>query len=126
QQSVKLNRLVESNNSAMVTVRSNDGDCNEVESRHLVPGDLIDLTGKRFFLPCDCILLRGSCIVNEGMLTGESIPVTKTPLVFAENATPWKVQSGEDYKRHILFCGTEVIQTTSSGLGQVTAVVLKT
>ncbi|XP_066458045.1 probable cation-transporting ATPase 13A4 isoform X2 [Eleutherodactylus coqui] len=126
QQSVKLNRLVESNNSAMVTVHTSDGGDEEMESRHLVPGDLIVLTGKRFFLPCDCILLRGSCIVNEGMLTGESIPVTKTPLDQVINCTPWKIHSGEDYKRHVLFCGTEVIQTTASGSSSVTAVVLQT
>ncbi|XP_066458024.1 probable cation-transporting ATPase 13A4 isoform X2 [Eleutherodactylus coqui] len=126
QQSVKLNRLVESNNSAMVTVHTSDGGDEEMESRHLVPGDLIILTGKRFFLPCDCILLRGSCIVNEGMLTGESIPVTKTTLDQVINCTPWKIHSGEDYKRHVLFCGTEVIQTTASGSSSVTAVVLQT
>ncbi|KAE8603791.1 hypothetical protein XENTR_v10014467 [Xenopus tropicalis] len=126
QQSVKLNRLVESNNSASVTVLMKDGDSYDVESRQLVPGDIIVLTGKRFFLPCDCILLEGSCIVNEGMLTGESIPVTKTPLDRSESAKPWKIQSGEDYKRHVLFCGTEVIQATSTGADPVTAVVVQT
>ncbi|XP_075058381.1 putative cation-transporting ATPase 13A4 isoform X2 [Mixophyes fleayi] len=126
QQSVKLHRLVESNNSAVVTVHTSNGDNEEMESRHLVPGDLIVLTGKKFFLPCDCILLRGSCIVNEGMLTGESIPVTKTALDHVTNCTPWKIQSGEDYKRHVLFCGTEVIQTTRSGSAAVTAIVLHT
>ncbi|KAM4040345.1 putative cation-transporting ATPase 13A4 isoform 2-T2 [Anomaloglossus baeobatrachus] len=126
QQSVKLNRLVESNNSAMVTVHTSDDGNEEMESRHLVPGDLLVLSGKRFFLPCDCILLRGSCIVNEGMLTGESIPVTKTPLDQVKNCTPWKIHSGEDYKGHVLFCGTEVIQTTASGSMHVTAVVMQT
>ncbi|XP_071998722.1 probable cation-transporting ATPase 13A4 isoform X1 [Engystomops pustulosus] len=126
QQSVKLNRLVESNNSAVITVHTSDGGDEEMESRHLVPGDQIVLTGKRFFLPCDCILLKGSCIVNEGMLTGESIPVTKTPLDQVTDCTPWKIHSGEDYKRHVLFCGTEVIQTTSSGSAPVTAVVMQT
>ncbi|KAM3930935.1 putative cation-transporting ATPase 13A4 [Leptodactylus fuscus] len=126
QQSVKLHKLVESNNSAVITVHTSDGGNEDMESRHLVPGDLIVLTGKRFFLPCDCILLRGSCIVNEGMLTGESIPVTKTPLDQVVNSTPWKLHSGEDYKRHVLFCGTEVIQTTTSGSLPVTAVVLQT
>ncbi|XP_072264327.1 probable cation-transporting ATPase 13A4 [Pyxicephalus adspersus] len=125
-QSVKLHQLVESNNSSVVTVHTSDG-CNEdMESRHLVPGDLIVLTGTRFFLPCDCILLSGSCIVNEGMLTGESIPVTKTHLDNATDCLPWKVHSGEDYKRHVLYCGTEVIQATPSGSSHATAVVLQT
>ncbi|OCT80720.1 probable cation-transporting ATPase 13A4 [Xenopus laevis] len=126
QQSVKLNKLVESNNSASVTVLMKNGDSFDVESRQLVPGDIIVLTGKRFFLPCDCILLKGSCIVNEGMLTGESIPVTKTPLDCAESSKPWKIHSGEDYKRHVLFCGTEVIQATSAGSAPVTALVMQT
>ncbi|XP_073434756.1 probable cation-transporting ATPase 13A4 [Dendrobates tinctorius] len=126
QQSVKLNQLVESNNSAVITVHTSDAGNEEMESRYLVPGDLLVLSGKRFFLPCDCILLRGTCIVNEGMLTGESIPVTKIPLDQVTNCTPWKIHSGEDYKRNVLFCGTEVIQTTASGSSPVTAVVMQT
>lgn len=49
QQSVKLHNLVEDHNKVQVTVT--------------VKG-----TGK-FSLPCDAILIDGSCVVNEGMLT---------------------------------------------------------
>ncbi|XP_071998704.1 probable cation-transporting ATPase 13A4 isoform X2 [Engystomops pustulosus] len=125
-QSVKLHKMVSSNNSIKVAVLGKDGDIQELESQYLVPGDVIVLTGRRIYLPCDSLLLTGSCVVNEGMLTGESVPVTKTPLPNVDNSVPWKVHSGEDYKRHVLFCGTEVIQTQASQRSVVKAVVLRT
>ncbi|XP_075719779.1 putative cation-transporting ATPase 13A4 [Rhinoderma darwinii] len=125
-QSVKLHKMVSSNNSMKVTILGKNGDIQELESQYLVPGDVMILTGKKFYLPCDFILITGSCVVNEGMLTGESVPVTKTPLPNIDNSIPWKIHSGEDYKRHVLFCGTEIIQTQASNKSLVKAVVLRT
>ena len=51
-----------------------------VSSAELVPGDLL-LINNRSKLPCDCILVKGSCIMNEAILTGESIPINKTSLI---------------------------------------------
>ncbi|XP_042734340.1 probable cation-transporting ATPase 13A5 [Lagopus leucura] len=126
QQSTKLHDLVEEHNKVQVTVCTKNEGFKELESRYLVPGDVFLLDGKKLSLPCDAVLIDGSCIVNEGMLTGESIPVTKTLLPLTESLEPWKAHSMEDYRRHVLFCGTEVIQAKSSGRGPARAVVLQT
>ncbi|KAF1434765.1 putative cation-transporting ATPase 13A4, partial [Spheniscus demersus] len=125
-QSVKLHRLVESHNNIMVTVCRNKEGFQELESHHLVPGDTLVLKEGKTLLPCDAILISGQCIVNESMLTGESTPVTKTHLPQADNFKPWRMHCAEDYKKHVLFCGTEVIQTKADDRGLVKAVVLQT
>ncbi|XP_054441113.1 probable cation-transporting ATPase 13A4 [Pteronotus mesoamericanus] len=126
EQSVKLHRLVESHNNITVPVCGRKSGVREQESRLLVPGDLLILKGNKVQMPCDAILIDGSCVVNEGMLTGESIPVTKTPLPKMDSSVPWKTQNEADYKRHVLFCGTEVIQVAGACSGAVRAVVLQT
>ncbi|KAG9493960.1 hypothetical protein GDO78_001695 [Eleutherodactylus coqui] len=123
QQSIKLHRLVESHNNIKVSVYGKQKGIFHEESRHLAPGDVI-VVERNSLLPCDALLISGACIVNESMLTGESIPVTKTSLPNVDNTEPWKVHSVDDYKRHILFCGTQVIQTKSSDY--VKAVVMRT
>ncbi|KAG8445088.1 hypothetical protein GDO86_010017 [Hymenochirus boettgeri] len=125
-QSVKLHNMAKSYNSIVATVLRKNGEIEDVESQSLVPGDVLVLLGNQLFLPCDAILINGECTVNEGMLTGESIPVTKIPLPHTDSNVPWKIQSGEDYNKHILFCGTEVIQTKAIGQCLVKAVVLQT
>nr|XP_020820309.1 probable cation-transporting ATPase 13A4 isoform X2 [Phascolarctos cinereus] len=125
EQSIKIHRLVESHNSILVTVCRRKG-IEALESRYLVPGDLLSLSGNKIQMPCDAILIDGGCVVNESMLTGESIPVIKTALPKVGDTVPWKLCGREDFRRHILFCGTEVLQTKSAGSGTVKAVVLQT
>lgn len=48
-----------------------------INSSFLIPGDLVEIPEK-CALPCDIIILSGTCIVNESMLTGESIPIIKS------------------------------------------------
>lgn len=50
-----------------------------ISSLDLVNGDLIVITPE-MKLPADILLLDGDCIVNEGMLTGESIPIKKSSI----------------------------------------------
>ncbi|MCL4136628.1 UNVERIFIED_CONTAM: hypothetical protein GTU68_051500, partial [Idotea baltica] len=74
-------------------------------------------------MACDAVLISGNVIVNESMLTGESVPVTKTPLTLSEEGETY---SPERHKRHTLFCGTNVIQTRYYGKEQVLAIVVRT
>lgn len=53
-----------------------DGHIMDVKSVELVPGDLIIPDGE---IMCDCILVRDEVYVNEASLTGESLPIGKTP-----------------------------------------------
>ena len=58
----------------------------ELSSKDLVPGDLLLLpTGGGYMMECDAVLVEGTCVVNESMLTGESIPITKVCYCFG----PW-------------------------------------
>eukprot|EP01031_Cornospumella_fuschlensis_P030484 gene30484-36845_t len=50
-----------------------------IQDSHLVPGDKFLITAD-MTLPCDAILLTGKVVVDESMLTGESVPVSKVPI----------------------------------------------
>ena len=45
----------------------------------LIPGDIVEIT-QNLEIPADMILLEGTCVINETMLTGESTPVIKTSI----------------------------------------------
>ena len=49
-----------------------DFDIISEQSINLVPGDIFELPDDGMAMPCDCILLSGSVIINEAMLTGET------------------------------------------------------
>ncbi|GAA5848800.1 hypothetical protein JCM8547_006349 [Rhodosporidiobolus lusitaniae] len=83
------------------------------DSSDLVPGDLIDLSEISLTtFPADLLLLSGDAIVNESMLTGESVPVSKVPIepeVIGLVSAP----GGEipaDLSRHVVYNGTKVIR----------------
>uniref|UniRef100_A0A8K9Y6L6 ATPase cation transporting 13A2 n=1 Tax=Oncorhynchus mykiss TaxID=8022 RepID=A0A8K9Y6L6_ONCMY len=94
-----------------------------LSSVELVPGDCVLIPQEGLLLPCDAALLAGECMVNESMLTGESVPVMKTPLPAAGGR-----YSPETQRRHTLFCGTQCIQAKGGrpGRGGAIAVVTST
>lgn len=48
-------------------------------TEELLPGDLFSLkrSKKHDTVPCDCLLVHGSAVLNEATLTGESVPQMK-------------------------------------------------
>lgn len=84
----------------------------ERESTELVPGDIIKLSqSQSSFFPADMFLLSGDTIVNESMLTGESVPVSKVP-IRDEDLMQWKDSKdvhGESAKS-FLYAGTKVVR----------------
>ncbi|KAJ8682806.1 hypothetical protein QAD02_018598 [Eretmocerus hayati] len=104
-----------------VRVLRSSGEYESISSDELVPGDIIELPKHRAIVACDAILLTGTCIVNESMLTGESVPVTKTPL----QSHPVMYDS-RAHSHHTLFSGTTIIQTKQYGDKPVLAKVIRT
>ncbi|KAK2047693.1 ATPase [Colletotrichum somersetense] len=84
-----------------------------VPSSELVPGDVYEVSDPNLTqFPSDGILLSGDCIVNESMLTGESVPVSKSP---ATDETMYTLDLAAptvspEIAKHFLFCGTKIIR----------------
>ncbi|KAJ1981866.1 putative cation-transporting ATPase 1 [Dimargaris verticillata] len=83
-----------------------------VMSDELLPGDLCSLTRSQdeSAVPCDMILVDGSCIVNEAMLSGESTPLLKESISLRDPQDQLDM-NGVD-KMHMMFGGTKVLQVT--------------
>ena len=113
-----LQKMVEKNNYSTVKCWRNETWC-DIWSNQLVPGDVISVPPGGCFVPADCVVLTGEAIVNEGMLTGECIPVTKTSLRASQAKYFPDIQ-----KMATLFGGTVVIQTRSQS-GACTAMVTR-
>uniref|UniRef100_A0A8C9ZMV8 Polyamine-transporting ATPase 13A3 n=1 Tax=Sander lucioperca TaxID=283035 RepID=A0A8C9ZMV8_SANLU len=124
-QYVMLHDMVAAHSVVRVSVCRGNKDIEQAMSTDLVPGDLIIIPENGMIMPCDAVLICGTCIINESMLTGESVPVTKTSLPSSgeEAAMSYNI---EEHKRHTLFCGTRVIQTRFYAGELVKAVVVRT
>ncbi|XP_062374478.1 polyamine-transporting ATPase 13A3-like isoform X1 [Sardina pilchardus] len=124
-QYVMLHDMVAAHSVVRVSVCRGKKEVEEAMSTDLVPGDVIVIPSKGTIMPCDAVLISGTCIVNESMLTGESVPVTKTSLPNSD-VEGRELYSSEQHKRHTLFCGTQVIQTRFYSGELVKALVVRT
>ena len=90
-----------------------DGFWMSIPSTNLAPGDIYELSDPALSqFPCDSLLLAGDCIVNESMLTGESVPVSK---VAATDETLELLDLSTsaihaDMAKYFLFSGTKTVR----------------
>ncbi|KXN85349.1 hypothetical protein AN958_11449 [Leucoagaricus sp. SymC.cos] len=98
-----------------------DGEWVERESTELVPGDVVNLSDSQFStVPADLFLLVGDAVLNESMLTGESVPVSKVPMK-DDDLIRWQEEKEENSKC-FLYGGTRIVRIrgsyTRDGLGK--------
>lgn len=100
-----------------------DGDFLEVDSSDLAPGHVVALDSSIEICPCDLILIQGDAIVDESMLTGESVPVSKVSL--HEN-TDSKFDFSLKNASNTIFCGTKIVRSRAALSKPALGLVLKT
>ncbi|OII73638.1 membrane ATPase [Cryptosporidium ubiquitum] len=91
-----------------------------INSSDLLPGDLIILK-PGMILPCDAIILTSNIIVNEAALTGESVPVLKSPIPKYSS----ELFDAEKDHKHIVYSRTVVMGVQGANNIQGIALVLK-
>ena len=65
-------------------------------------------------VPADILLVAGTCIVNEAMLSGESTPLLKESIELLEGNE--KLDADSTHKSAVLFSGTKVLQARAGGM----------
>ena len=87
-----------------------------MNSDALVPGDIVILPENDFILPCDVLLMTGTCIVNESFLSGESNPIFKSHI--PKNGDKFNKKD----QKYILYSGTKLLQSKNEAVGLVIGV----
>ncbi|QPG76660.1 hypothetical protein FOA43_004052 [Brettanomyces nanus] len=87
----------------------------KISTQELLPGDVVSVVRtpqEDLSIPCDLILISGSCIVNEAMLSGESTPLLKECIDTREASSQFQPDSLD--KSSLLHGGTSCLQVTSA------------
>lgn len=90
----------------------------QLKSDKLLPGDLVSVgrTKDDSGVACDMLLVEGTAIVNEAMLSGESTPLLKDSIQLRPGDAPIDPE-GLD-KNAFLYGGTKVLQVTHASASE--------
>ena len=70
-----------------------------------------DKSKKKQAVPCDLVILSGSVVVNEAILTGESQPLVKEGIANLDQVD-LQLDLNNEHRNHILHSGTDILQFT--------------
>ncbi|KAL6452467.1 YPK9 Vacuolar cation-transporting ATPase YPK9 [Candida maltosa Xu316] len=98
----------------------------QIDSNDLVPGDVFEVDPSLSILPCDALLVNGECVVNESMLTGESVPVSK--ISANKDTVKFLPENFVDpiLSKSFLYNGTKLLKMKSANDEPVIAMTVKT
>lgn len=90
-----------------------DGKWVLLQTNELLPMDLVSVTrsAEDSALPCDLILVDGTCIMNEAMLSGESTPLLKESIKLRPKEDLLRVNDID--KNAVLHGGTKALQVST-------------
>lgn len=95
----------------------------KITSDLIAPGDIVSIKRETEgdadnSVPCDCLLLDGSAVMNEATLTGESVPQMKEAIgsKMSEQDLAEVLDMKSGHKVHVLFGGTTIMQSDTSNV----------
>ncbi|KAG6918084.1 hypothetical protein DXG01_016536 [Tephrocybe rancida] len=91
-----------------------NGSWSTIQTDTLLPGDLVSIVRQQVetTVPADILLVHGTCIVNEAMLSGESTPLLKESIQVLDPSESLDVDG--THKNAVLFSGTKILQAGTS------------
>lgn len=94
------------NHEVIILEKLEEKEVVNIESKNIYPGDILKINNI-LKAPCDLLILDGSCVANESILTGESIPQSKEDIKDLNDDMIFDI---ELHKKHVIFAGTDIIK----------------
>ena len=116
--------MVKGDSKRAVERKTIGGEIESMTADKILPGHCIKLTDNQM-VPADCFIVsldNGELVVDESMLTGESIAVTKTPINTSYARTNDGAIDLDPSKLHTVHAGTKILSVR----GEVYGVVFRT